>query len=76
MTSHMNKKALFRLDSGGKYGLGHIMRSKALADALRKIGVECTFAVKTIHANDAVNPHQLIIINNEDEFLSLPKHYD
>jgi len=72
----MNKKALFRLDSGGKYGLGHIMRSKALADALRKIGVKCTFAVKTIHANDAVNPHQFIVINDEDEFLSLAKHYD
>ena len=66
MTSHMNKKALFRLDSGGKYGLGHIMRSKALADALQRSGVECTFAVKTIHENDAVNPHQLIVINNED----------
>lgn len=79
--SHMNKKVLFRLDSGGKYGLGHLMRSKALADALRKKGVECTFAVKTVHANNALNPHQLLFIgseaiNTEDEFLALAENYD
>ncbi len=79
------KKALFRLDSGDKYGLGHIMRSMALADALVKkifkpendpIEIECTFAAKKIHANEAVNSHQLIFIESEEDFLSLAKSYD
>ena len=69
------KKAVIRLDSGGKFGLGHIMRSKALADALNDINIECTFAVYKIHSDDAVNPHQLIFIHTE-EFLSLAQSYD
>lgn len=79
------KKALFRLDSGDNYGLGHIMRSMALADTLAKkkfkpendpIEIACTFAVKIIHANEAVNPHHLIFIESEEDFLSLAKSYD
>ena len=72
----MKKKALFRLDSGGKFGLGHVMRSKALADALLKIGIDSTFAVRIVHSDDAVNPHKVIIIHSEDDFLSLAKVYD
>lgn len=70
------KQALFRLDSGGKFGLGHIMRSKALADALLDIDIESTFAVHTIHADESIRPHCLIYINDEQEFIALAKAYD
>jgi UDP-2,4-diacetamido-2,4,6-trideoxy-beta-L-altropyranose hydrolase len=75
------KKVLFRLDSGTHFGLGHIMRSKALADAFLVIEspntkIESTFAVKTIHADNAVNPHQLIFISSEEDFISLAGSYD
>ncbi|MCK5667300.1 MAG: UDP-2,4-diacetamido-2,4,6-trideoxy-beta-L-altropyranose hydrolase [Thiotrichaceae bacterium] len=69
-------KALFRLDTGGKFGLGHLMRSKALADALAKLGIVCTFAVKHIHSDNALLPHQLLFINTEDEFLTYAQSYD
>lgn len=72
----MKKKALIRLDSGGKFGLGHVMRSKALADALFKMQINCTFAVQSIHSEDAVIPHQLMKIQSEDDFVSLAKSYD
>ncbi|MCW8931344.1 MAG: UDP-2,4-diacetamido-2,4,6-trideoxy-beta-L-altropyranose hydrolase [Gammaproteobacteria bacterium] len=75
-SSQLKRKALFRLDSGGQYGLGHVMRSKALADALLKINIECTFAVQSVHSNDAVLPHNLININTENDFHSLAKAYD
>ncbi len=74
--SSIIKTVLFRLDSGGKYGLGHFMRSKTLADALSKKKMACSFAVKNIHSYDAVAPHQLIVINNEDEFISQAESYD
>jgi len=74
-------KVLFRLDSGGHFGLGHIIRSKALADAFLSINtaknkIESTFVVKTIHSINAVKPHQLIQINSEQGFISLASSYD
>ncbi len=74
-------KVLFRLDSGGQFGLGHIMRSKALADAFVKIEqdgarIESTFAVKKIHAIQDVIPHQLIFLDTEEEFVCLANFYD
>jgi len=75
------KKVVFRLDFGGRFGLGHLMRSKALADAflsieMAKAKIESTFAVKNIHAKEAIYPHQLIQINSEEEFISLAESYD
>ncbi len=70
------KKALFRLDAGKQYGLGHLMRSMALADALSKQAIECTFAVKHIHDQHAIKPHYLLVIKSELEFLSLAEHYN
>lgn len=70
------KKALFRLDSGGRFGLGHIMRSKALADALLEIDIDCTFAVRKIHSDDFVNPHHLAHINDEQHFIIMARHYN
>jgi len=77
----MLKKILFRLDSGGHFGLGHLIRAKALADAFLTIDtaknkIKSTFAVKTIYVSDAVKPHQLIKVNSEQEFISLATSYD
>ncbi len=69
-------RALFRLDSGGKYGLGHVMRSKALADALFDCSIECTFAAISIHSENAVTPHKLEIIRSEDDFSLMAQYYD
>ncbi len=70
------KKALFRLDSGAHCGLGHLIRSKALADALLKMGVSSTFAVKHIHNKKALETHQVLFIQTENEFLSHVRHYE
>ena len=72
----MSQKALFRLDSGGQFGLGHVMRSKALADALLDLSIKSTFAAVNIHSNSAVKPHTLIELESEDEFLFLAQSYD
>ncbi len=70
------KKALFRLDSGSHCGLGHLIRSKALADALLKVGISSTFAVKHIHNKKALETHQVLYIQSEDEFLSYVREYE
>ncbi|WP_214660669.1 UDP-2,4-diacetamido-2,4,6-trideoxy-beta-L-altropyranose hydrolase [sulfur-oxidizing endosymbiont of Gigantopelta aegis] len=72
----LNKKALFRLDSGAQFGLGHVMRSKSLADALLSLQIECTFACRYLHSAAAISGHQLMMIADEDEFLALAKAYD
>lgn len=74
-------KVLFRLDYGGPFGLGHLIRSKALADALLKVKlankkIESTFAIKTVYAADVVNPHQLLFIDTEEEFILIAGSYD
>jgi len=72
----MSQKALFRLDSGGCFGLGHVMRSTALADALLDLSIKSTFASVNIHSKNAVEPHTLVKIQSEDEFLLLAQSYD
>ncbi len=69
------KQAIFRLDAGTKNGLGHLMRCRALADALHKLGVQCTFACKVTDSEICLTPHRLHSIDNEDEFLALSKQY-
>jgi UDP-2,4-diacetamido-2,4,6-trideoxy-beta-L-altropyranose hydrolase len=70
------RRAVFRLDSGKQFGLGHLVRSKALADALTKQGIECTFAVKTIHAINAIQPYHLILLGSEEAFILLAAEFD
>ncbi len=69
------KQAIFRLDAGKNNGLGHLMRCRALADALHSLGVECTFACKIIDSDICLSPHRLHSIENEEEFLVLSKAY-
>ncbi len=69
------KQAIFRLDAGKKNGMGHLMRCRALADALHAQGVACTFACKIIDSEICLSPHRLHSIENEDEFLAISKSY-
>lgn len=68
-------KALIRLDSGEGFGLGHFVRSKALADALARNDIQCTIAAIQIH-EQVVLPHQLILLQSDNEFISLAQDYD
>lgn len=69
-------QAALRLDSGNSFGLGHMMRSKALADALLKIDIKCTFFVRKVHPDCSVIPHNIVYIDDEAEFITLAKKYD
>ena len=69
-------QALFRLDSGGQFGLGHLMRSRALADALLEQEIQCTFAIKQTHSIELIKPHQVILISDENEFIELSTKFD
>jgi len=71
-------RVLFRLDSGAQVGLGHYMRSKALADAFYKQGIECTFAFRISHltsSNLELKNHEIIYINSEAELLTHARNY-
>lgn len=52
-------------------GLGHLMRSKTLADAFDFEQIQCHFAVKEIHSSTALEPHVVHYLENEESFLSL-----
>lgn len=67
------KKILFRLDSGTRMGLGHLMRSKALADAFNSETIQCHFAIQEIHSPNALEPYTVHYLENEQHFLSLLK---
>lgn len=72
------KKIIFRFDSGTQYGLGHWNRCRALADYLAARGdYSCVFAVREIHAPQAVGRHRLARISSETEFIhSIAPRFD
>ena len=54
-------KAILRCDSGSDVGLGHVMRCRALAAALKARGWHCWFAMTSETAALAGEPDPILV---------------
>src|SRR5262249_40976969 len=66
----MQRTALFRADASPQLGGGHVRRCLVLADALRRAGWACTFAVSPGSAHLvphlARSAHRVVTIESQD----------